>query len=124
MLVENFFRAPGPHRLSGALGFGAAEPGAVGVGVFRRLLALGAFPEALQIDNLPHRHAFKTSQCREGANGWQSRHPPSRSTRSQARSSFQEFPVNRSLIAEKSMFRSAKTKIIRAPTTLERHGGS
>jgi hypothetical protein len=38
---------------------------------------------------------------------------------------FQEFPVNRSLISEKSMFRSAKTKIILAPpTTIEHHGGS
>src|SRR5581483_2940488 len=124
MLVEKLVGAPGARRVGGAFGFAAAEPRAIGLGVFCRLLALAALPEALQIDNVPDRHALKTPQARDGANGWQSRYPPSRNTRSQAQSSFQEFPVNRSLIAEKSMFRSAKTKIIRAPTTVEHHGGS
>src|SRR5690242_20276747 len=107
MLVEKFVGATGLLRVGGAIRFGAAEPRAVDLGLLCGLLTLAALPDAPQIDNFPHRHAVKTPQFREGANGLQNRYPPSRNTRSQAQSSFQEFLVNRSLIAEKSMFRSA-----------------
>src|SRR5262244_2489202 len=105
MLVEKIACTLDAFCVSGAFGFAAAEAHAVGLGLLRRLLAFAALLEALQIDNVPHRHGLKTPQSRGGANGWQTRYPPSRNTRSQAQSSFQEFPVNRSLIAENSMFR-------------------
>src|ERR1700760_4010000 len=109
MLVEKFACAPGTHRVGSALGFAAAEARAIGLGLFRRLLALATLSGGLQIDKPPHRHPLKPLQSREGANSSESRYPPSRNTRSQAQSSFPEFPVNRSLIAEKIIFRSAKT---------------
>src|ERR1700744_4325879 len=122
MLVEKIACAFGTQRVSGTLGFGATEARAICLGLFGRLLAFAALPEALQIDNVPHRHALKTPQSREGTNGSQNRYPPSRNTRPQAQSSFQKFPVNRSLIAEKSMFRSAKTTIIMCSCHIKRYG--
>jgi hypothetical protein len=50
MLVEQIVGALGAPFIRDAFGFGAPEPRAVDVGLFRRPISLRAFPESLQVD--------------------------------------------------------------------------
>jgi hypothetical protein len=54
VLIEQVAGAFGAPLLKRAFGFGPAEARPVGVRLFRRLLALGAFPKSLQVDYVPH----------------------------------------------------------------------
>jgi hypothetical protein len=66
MLIEMIVGAAGALFIERAFGFGSAESSPVGVGLFRRLLALTAFPESLQVDQIPHgcpHHPAKQGQA-------------------------------------------------------------
>jgi hypothetical protein len=54
MLVQRFAGAFCALLVASALGPGAAKPGAVGLGLFRRLISRGAFSMSIQVDGFPH----------------------------------------------------------------------
>jgi hypothetical protein len=54
MLFQQVVRALGAPFVQNAFGFGSAEPRAVGVGLFRRLLSFSALLKSLQVDHVPH----------------------------------------------------------------------
>jgi hypothetical protein len=62
MLIEMIVGSAIALFIERAFGFGSAESNPVGVGLFRRLFPLTAFPESLQVDQIPHgcpRHPAK-----------------------------------------------------------------
>jgi hypothetical protein len=54
MLVEQVAGALGAPFLQIAFGFSSAEPGPIDLGLLRRLSSIGAFPESLQVNDVPH----------------------------------------------------------------------
>jgi hypothetical protein len=54
MLIEMIVGSAIALFIERAFGFGSAESNPVGVGLFRRLFPLTAFPESLQVDQIPH----------------------------------------------------------------------
>src|SRR6266851_8674730 len=54
MLIQQLACTLGAPFVQNAFGFGAAKPGPVGVGLFRRLFSLGALLKSLQVDHIPH----------------------------------------------------------------------
>jgi hypothetical protein len=67
MLIEMIVGAAGALFIERAFGFGSAESSPVGVGLFRRLLALIAFPESLQVDEIPHGCPHHPAKQRQAA---------------------------------------------------------
>jgi len=64
MLIQHVVRTACALLILSALGFGAAEAGAVGVGLLCRLIARGALLESLEIDHVAHDRPHH-------ATGWQ-----------------------------------------------------
>jgi hypothetical protein len=56
MLVQVFAGAFLARLVTGALGSGAAKPRTPGLGLLRRTIPFGAFPELFEIDGFPHDH--------------------------------------------------------------------
>jgi hypothetical protein len=56
MLVQQFAGACLALLVAGTLGSGAAKARAIALGLLRRAIPLGAFPELLEIDGFPHDH--------------------------------------------------------------------
>ena len=62
MLIEMIVGAAIALFIKCTFGLGSSESDPVGVGLFRRLFPLTAFPESLQVDQIPHgcpRHPAK-----------------------------------------------------------------
>jgi hypothetical protein len=56
MLIQMFAGAFLARLVTGALGSGAAEARTPGLGLLRRPIPFGAFPELFEIDGFPHDH--------------------------------------------------------------------
>src|SRR5205085_11682949 len=56
MPVQMFAGVLLARLVAGALGSGAAKPRTPGLGLLRRPVAFGAFPELFEIDGFPHDH--------------------------------------------------------------------